>query len=349
MKALKYNILAMCLVLMGSIGAQAQDEYEKTYNEEYPVDETSLFEISNKFGNIDIENTKEDQISIYAEVIVKARSKEKADKILNRIEITIAQVGNKVMAETSIDDVSGNNISFEINYKVKMPSYLSINLTNKYGHVTINELDGKSNLAVKYGSLNVNKISDGNEKPLSSVELGYCELSTINEFNWGKLIVKYSKVAVDKGKALVVSSKYSKVTLGKFSSVVAEAGYDDYRIESVANLVMESKYSDLSVNSLSNKFKINNKYGNIRVGSISNGFTEINVESKYSNVSLGIAESANYKLDAKTDYADVKHGDIKIQERIKEDHGYSVKGTSGTGGKAIVYIRSEYGDVDLRP
>ncbi len=349
MKALKYKILAVCLILMGSIGVQAQDKYEKTYNEEFEIDESGLFEISNKFGDINIENTAEDKISIYAEVIVKARSKEKADKILNRIDVTISQVGNKVLAETSIDDVSGNNISFEINYKVKMPSYLNINLVNKYGHVTINELDGKSNLAVKYGSLNVNKISDGKEKPLSSIELGYCELSTINEFNWGKLIVKYSKVSVEKGKALIVSSKYSKVTLGDFSSVVVEASYDDYNITSVANLVMESKYSDLNVSTLSNKFKIDNKYGNIRVNNVTTGFEDINVKSKYSNVSLGINALASYKLDASTEYAEVKHGELVIRERIKESHGYSVKGTANGGGKATVYVRSEYGDVDLRP
>lgn len=348
MKTLNYKLLTLLFIVITSF-ASAQDSYEKKFHENYDVTKESSFEITNKFGDIKIENTTANSITIDAIVIVKARSKEKADKIMDKISVTISQTGNQISAETDIDDISTNNASFEINYTVTMPAFLNINLANKYGNVTINELHGKSNLVVKYGSLNVNKILDGSEKPLSSIELGYCEHSSINEFNWGKIAIKYSKLEIGSGKALAISSKYSKLKLGSFSSVVAEIGYDDYEIKNVANLVMTAKYSNVDIYALSKKLKLENKYGNVSVSRIPDGFESIDVVSKYATIKLGIAENANYKLRAKSSYADIKHNDLKIKQRIKEDHGMELNGFSGSEStKSTVNISSDYGEVDLR-
>lgn len=347
MKALNYKIVTFVLIFVASI-ASAQDSYNKKFHESYPVDKNCTFDITNKFGNIVIENTDENQITIDAEIIVKTGSKDKADRIMDKISVTIKKEGNTITALTELDNI--NNANFEINYQVLMPTYLNINLLNKYGKVTINELRGNSNLEVKYGSLDVNKILDDNEKPLSSVTLGYCESSEITEFNWGKILIRYSKLEVEKGKALAISSKYSHLKLGDFSSLVAEAGYDDYKINSTNNLVMEAKYTKVQAEKLTKKLNIENKYGNIEVAEIPKGFESIDVVSKYATIELGIADDASYMLDAETNYADVKYNDLKITERVRESSATQVKGTAGDSNtKATVKIRSEYGDVDLRP
>ena len=333
---------------MASI-ANAQDNFKKEFHEEYDVKEGNLFEISNKFGDIKIENTKADKITIDAVIIVEARSKEKADKIMEKISVKISKSGNTVKAITDIGNITTNKSSFEINYTVTMPAYLNINLNNKYGNVTINELQGKSNLIVKYGSLNVNRIIDGHEKPLSSIDLGYCERSKINEFNWGKLSIKYSKIEVVSGKALAISSKYSKLNLGSFSSIAIDAGYDDYSIKNVKNMVVTSKYSDFEIEKLTKNLNVDNKYGDITVTSIPDGFEAISIESRYADIELGIAEDANYQIMAKTSYADIKYNDLKIKQRIKEDYRTEINGYSGSEStKAKVKISSDYGDVDLR-
>ncbi len=349
MRALNYKFLAIVLLFLTS-NSFAQEEYKKKFHETYDVTKESLFNITNEFGNIVIENTSNDQITIDAEIVVKARSQEKADKIIEKISVSIKKDGNTITALTELDNIKSNNSDFEINYKVQMPVYLSINLVNKYGYVTINELHGKSNIAVKYGSLNANKILDNNDKPLSSIELGYCERSSIKEFNWGKVIIKYSKLEIEKGKALVISSKYSQLELGNFSSVIADIGYDGYKIGTINNLVMTAKYSNVEVNTLTKIFKIENNYGNIEISNIPAGFESIDVSSKYASVELGIASDANYILDAKSSYADIKYTNLNITERIKENHSTEIKGSVGKpNSESKVLIRSEYGEVDLRP
>lgn len=348
MRALNYSILAIVFLLLGYT-TSAKDKYDKKFHESYDVNKETLFDISNKYGDIIIENTQDNLITIDAEIIVEANSEEQANKVFEKISIQISKSANTVKAVTEIDDLKLNNVDLEINYTVKMPAFMAIKLLNKYGHVTINELHGKSNIAVKYGSLNVNKITDGNTKPLSSVQLGYCERSQINEFNWGTLVVKYSKVEVNSGKALVVSSKYSKVSIGNFSSVVAEAGYDDYKVGNVMNFILESKYSDINVQSIQKKFILDNKYGNVTVYKIPDGFAEISVISKYAGVDLGIETGASYLLDASARYADIHYNDLKVKERIKESNSITIKGKAGEKEtESKVKIQSEYGNVDLR-
>lgn len=349
MRTLKFKLIAILLVTLSG-SAIAQQELKKTFNEKYPVDKNTLFEINNRFGDINIENTKDDNISIYAEIVVKAKSQNKADKSLNEISVTISKSGNTISAITEIDNIKTNNAHFQINYEVNMPAYLNINLTNKYGHVVINELHGKSNLTVKYGSLNINKILDGNEKPLTTIKLGYCENSNIQEFKWGKVGIKYSKLKINEGHALAISSKYSKLRLGNFSSIVADAGYDDYNITTVKNLVLTAKYSNIDVDLLSQKLKLENKYGNISIDEIPDGFKSIDVISKYASIDLGIAKNANYNLEARAQYADIKYNDLKIKQRIKESNSIQIIGTTGNKTtNAYVKVESSYGGIDLRP
>lgn len=348
MKALSYKLITLIFIAITSF-ATAQDSYEKKFHEEYEISKGTTFEISNSFGDIKIENSDNNKITIDAEIIVNTKSQDKADKIMNSITVTISKSGNIVKANTNIDNLKTNNSSFEINYIVTMPAYVNTNLKNKYGDVTINELSGKNNIAVKYGSLNVNRILDNNEKPLSTVELGYCSKSRINEFNWGKIIIKYSKLEVNEGKALVVSSKYSKLRLGTFSSIVAEGGYDNYEIENVTNFIINAKYTNIEIDKLTKKLSVESKYGNVSVDNIPDGFENILVISKYGKINLGLSNDAKYNLRAQSKYADIKFNDIKITTRVKEDNHIKIIGYSGSeSAKAKVSVESEYGDIDLR-
>ena len=90
MRTLKFSLLAVLFVAFAGL-VQAQDKFEKKYHEEYDVKKGETFEISNKFGDINIENTSADKITIDAVVIVKASSKEKADKVYDGFQPLLAE------------------------------------------------------------------------------------------------------------------------------------------------------------------------------------------------------------------------------------------------------------------
>ena len=347
MKTSLYKSIAFLFLLITVTASSAQeDKYNKKFHEQYPVDKSCNFEIRNKYGKINIENTTSDQITIDAEIVVDAKSQEKAEKVFKEITITISKEGNNIKAITEIGDI--NNAEFEINYTVLMPSYLNLNLTNKYGNVSIDELTGKNTITVKYGSLKANRIMDDNTKPLTTIDLGYSDNSRITEFNWGNLIMKYSDIEIEKGKAMVISSKYSKLKIGTFSSVVAESAYDEYDINEMINFVINTKYTDIDVEKVSKKVNIEIEYGEVKINDISDGFESVEVNGKYTDINLGFSPTASYKLKATAKYADIDYPELKNKERIKDDFSQEVSGIAGDEEKAgTVIVHSEYGDIDL--
>ncbi len=350
MKKLVFNIIIALAFSSLKVNAQNDVFVKHIQPVTYKVNEQTKFDIANKFGNITIENSDNPNITIEVKIEVKNSTKKKADEIFNKIKINIAKEDNIVKAYTEFEQFTLKNIKLDVNYNVKMPSYMALNLRNKYGDVFIGEVRNKTEIHVKYGSLNLGRLLDGNEKPLSVVQLEYCDNSTIEEFNWGKLVMKYSDVSVRKGKALIVLSKYSDLKISNFASLVAESKYDDFTIKNIKNIVMDAKYSDVEIDGLHRKLDLVNKYGDISVDNVSPMFKYINIESAYADIDVDFSKKSNFIIDVKCTYCDLDYDNIYVQKRIKDTHTEHIIGISGDADsprKGEVFIESKYGDVDI--
>jgi hypothetical protein len=131
---------ASLMAIMFSMGMFAQSgSYTKEIKKEFPVNQNTRLEISNKYGNVDVVNRTDQALSIRVNIKVNIKDKERADALLNMIDIQINQEGDVVRAVTEIDDNFGRmfkgfnmgNDGLEINYSVSMPKTLPLNLSNK--------------------------------------------------------------------------------------------------------------------------------------------------------------------------------------------------------------------------
>jgi hypothetical protein len=346
MKALKFSlgVLFVFLTLTGF----GKEEFTKKYQEEFNIDKNTTLQIVNKFGDVAVNNWDKDVISIEVTITVEASRQEKADDIFDDIKITLTQDGDIVKGLTELTDKI-KNTKFSIDYEIKTPKYIKLELSNKFGDTFINEITGKSFINVKYGSLEANKLVSDNEKPLSEITLGYCDRASIKEFYWGKINIKYSKLSIDKSQALAIVSKYSRLEVEQVSSIVSEAGYDTYKIGDIQNFVCVGKYSDLSIEKLNKKLDLDIKYGGFKVHSVPAGFKSIKINAKYAGVNVGIAPDASYQLDANVEYADMDYPSGGKISKIKDNSELKVSGTIGNkpNPASTVYVQSKYGGVDL--
>jgi len=346
MKTLRFSLGIFFIFL--TLSGFGKEEFTKKYHEEYTINEKTTLQIENKFGDVKINNWDKNSISIDVIITVEASRQDKADKIFESITVTLAQEGDIVKGITEITDKI-NNTKFSIDYDIKTPKYITLNLSNKFGDVFINEITGKSFIAVKYGSLDANKLISDNEKPLSELNLGYCDRATIKEFYWGKINIKYSKLNIDKSQALAIVSKYSRLEIQQVSSIVSEVGYDTYKIENIQNFVCVGKYSDISIEKLNKKLDLDIKYGGFKANSVPADFKSIKVNAKYAGINIGISPEASYQLEADLEYADFDFPSGGKISKIKNDNDMKVSGTIGnkSNPEPSVYILSKYGNVDI--
>lgn len=357
MKKFDYKqALLLFLPLLISISISAQ-EVTKEFHKEFAAGDNTTLQISNKYGDVIINSWDKNQIVIDVKVTVELPNREKAQKLLDYINVEFSDNENVVSAKTVIDDKfnfsgwgSGSR-KFSIVYNVSMPVEAALALSNRYGNTEIDELHGLVNLDIKYGNLTAGKLTRGNVKPLSKLNIAYGK-GEIEEAGWIELYMRYiGSMEISKSQALLVDSKYSKLNLGETSSLVGESKYDNLQIENINNLVLENGYTEVNIGTLSKKLDYNGSYGSFSVDHIPASFESVKIATRYMGVRLGIDESANYNLDAKVSYGGLKYNEdnFKNKRRIVENNSNEVAGVVGKEDSPIarVTIDSSYGSVKL--
>lgn len=353
---LNYKPILLFLTLLLSVTVAAQ-EVTKEFHKEFPAGDNTTLQLINKYGDVVINSWDKNQIVIDVKVTVELPNREKAEKLIEYINVEFAENGDVVSAKTVIDDKfnfsgwGGGSKRFSIDYTVSMPVKSALTLSNRYGNTDIDELHGQVNLDIKYGNITAGKLTRGNVKPLSKISLSYGK-GSVEEAGWLDLYLRYiGSMEIAKSQALLLDSKYSKVQFGETSSVVGESKYDVIHIDDINNLVLENGYTEVNIGSLSKKLDYNGSYGSFTVEHIPANFESVKVETRYMGVKLGIEEGANYNLDAKVTYGGLKYNqeNFKSQRRIIENNSNEVSGIVGKGDSpsAKVTIDSSYGSVRL--
>lgn len=353
----KHGIFVLAGLLLLASGVSAQTEVTKDFHKEYTARQGMTLDLNNRYGEIIVETSESDQVEINVKVTVRYPNQEKAEKLLSYIDVQFSESGDVIAAKTVIDDKfsfsgwSGDSRKFMIDYKIKMPEWMNLTLTNRYGNTELDDLSGLVNISIKYGNLTASRLSRGNEKPLNSLDLAYGK-GSIEEAGWMDLVIRYcGGLTIPKSQALLLDTRYSKFTFGTASSIVAEMKYDNIKIENINNLIIDTGYSDVNIGTLNKKFKFEGSYSSLDVDMVPAGFESIEIDSRYTGVNLGIDEDASYKLEGKVTYGGLKFNEenFKYNRRIIENNSTEVSGTVGKEESplSIVTVSASYGTVKL--
>ena len=341
MRTLSFKLL-LIFVMFLTLQAQAEKITKKIYKS-FPVNQVSKLELSNKYGNIQIDDNRKDSVVIDVVIWVDG-SGSRAQRLLDNIDVDINTSGSTVSATTNIHDSFNNNSQdFSIDYHVSVPVDRELAVTQKYGNVNMNNLTGKGIFDIKYGEIRANNLFS----PSLTMDLAYSKanIEATKDFN---LTIRYSKLSLAKGENLNLDSKYSGLILGDFRDVTIDSRYDDVRFKTINSITANSMYTGYKIEKLLSSLVLTNGYGDFNVGTIPASFKNIKVSSRYASIRLGIESGASYKLDGSVRYCDLKHPSGKLN-RMKEDTSYEVHGTVGESDspKATVTVESSYGNVNL--
>ena len=343
MKPQNFSLL-LVLLLVFSFQVQAEKTIKRVYKS-FPVSQVSKLELSNKYGNIQIDDNRKDSVIINVEIWVDG-SGSRAQKLLDNINVEINSSGGNVSAATDFRN-SFNNINqeFGIDYHVSVPADKDLTVAQKYGNVTMNNLTGRGNFDIKYGEFRAQNLLS----PALALDIAYSKanIETTKDFN---VTIKYSKLSLNKGENLNIDSKYSGLNMGDFREVVLDSKYDDIKFKTINDLKVNSMYTGYKIDKILSNLVLTNGYGEFHVSTIPASFKSIKVSSRYAGIRLGIESGASYKLDGSVRYCELKHPAGKMN-RSKEDNSYEVHGNVGDSDspKSTVSVESSYGNVNLMP
>jgi hypothetical protein len=284
--------------------AQTYSESKKIVRS-FPVNSETRLDISNKYGKVHVMNWKKDSVKLEVEISVKSSNLQKLEKIMDEIEIEFTGTSYYVIASTrfgntgnsfitDLIDLSGTIIpsknQVEINYTVMAPSGITINLSNKFGNIYMDDMKGEVTISLSNGDIKINKL-DGQ----ADININFGN-GIINSLNNAKLNLTYADLEIRNANQLAIISKSSKIRVDKVGVLKTESGRDKYSISEINNLFGESYFSDLQIYKLNSEADFTLRYGDFTADTVADRFSYINLHSEYADIDLNFNREASYFL-----------------------------------------------------
>jgi hypothetical protein len=338
-------ILLLIFLLPGR--SSAHDDYTKVIKKEFTVNPDAQLILDNKFGKIHCNNWDKNLVSAEIRITVTASSQSAAEKMLEQVDIVSNGSPAQVELRTVfMKDGGQNNSRITVDYIINMPSSLNLNLTNKFGDVFLNDLNGKGNLNISYGNLEVNKLM--NSDNLIDLRFGKGDIRSITG---AVLTMKYSELKTDYAGSLFVDSKYSDLNAKKIISLSMTFEGGDVEIETSEAVSGKSRFTDLNFGRIEKKFDLDIQYGDCDVEAMGQNFSLLSIKNKFANVNAVIPESTGYTLEADLKFCELDFPEDKTEftQKISSNTSKTYRGVVGSkqNPEARVIVKSEYGSVSL--
>jgi hypothetical protein len=299
-------------------------ERVKNYSKTYSVNATDILQINNSFGKVVVNTWAKDEFKVDVQMKFSADDEDFVTNMINGSSITDSKVGPVVSFNTNLARNFNNHgdTNIDVNYTVYMPAGNALNLTNKFGNVTLPDLNGKVTLRVSYGKLIAQQLTNTE----NDVQIKFAQdgKSTIALLNGGKLKLDYGSLKA-----------------GIFN-----------------NVDVNMSFSDLNLDKLKNAATFRIKYGNgVTVGIIDRSVRTINVNASFTKFKIDFKEADSFNFDVVTKLGDFNYNDDNVKVTAKtpsdDEHGWSSSksykgyiGKNNSNGKII--INASYTSVDFQ-
>jgi hypothetical protein len=351
----KISLMLVLLVLTQIISGQDDLCYIK---KSFSVKKGTLLRLSNKYGDVNIITVNDDSLVVCATIFIEQENTDLLQKSKKQIKISAEKIKDTVDISTSFDkkffseESRTGRKSFRIDYLIKIPTYLDLNIKDEFGNVSVEELSGKFNLRLSQGTLNVKRLTRGNLKPVSSIFVDHSKV-IIEEVNWMTLTaLNCPTVNIDKAQALEITSSISKIKIGEISSLVSFSKSDNYSIKSVNNFISESNYTSYEIGKVNGQLKSKTTFGSVTVSDINKSFSSIDLVSGQSLISLKAGNDVSFISDIIATDTTVEFPLEKYPGIIRTDnnHTTALLGLSGPdkATKSLIKIRATGGKISIQ-
>lgn len=349
MKAIKFKFILLLLLVPLMVTASNKEKYkytkEKKISREFTVNSNAALGVLNKYGNVYVTTWNENKTVIDVAITVSGNKEDNVTKRINGIDVNFTADKSNVKATTVIGNTSGNNISIEINYTIKIPRQGSIDISNQYGSILLGKINGESKLNCKYGEIKAEELNNSH----NNIAIEYSGPSKIIYLKKGKVVAKYSDLSIGNTEELMLESQYTDVKLNKAGQLNFKASYGDIYIVNGGRIIGENKYADTKIGTVTEILNITSEYGDVIINSIQPGVANISVNTIYSDVKMTYPTSYSFDFEFNLSYGDLngKSG-LTLQQSTEKSFSAYYKGFNKNSGSSKVYIKTSYGDISLK-
>ena len=336
-------------------GGQLKGKYtkEKTIKKEYDVDANALLKVKNSYGNITLNSWDQNRIEIEVHIKTNGNNEEKVQKRLDEIDVEFDASSSMVSAKTLFNKSESwgwkwgrkNNVNVQVNYTIKLPVKNSVNLSNDYGGIKIDRIDGHAKISCDYGRLDIGELRGRNNQ----LNFDYTSKSSIEYINSAEITADYSGFVIEKAGDIVLRADYTNSTINQMGSLDYSTDYGNLEVGEAENVQGNGDYIKVKLGTVHGNVDINADYGSIHIDRMAEDAGNINIRTDYTGIKIGYDPNYNFDFEITAEYAGVSgKEDFEInisKERSNERYYKGYYGSESSGN--TVNITSDYGSISF--
>ncbi|MCL5247420.1 hypothetical protein M4I21_16490 [Cellulophaga sp. 20_2_10] len=356
MKTLHYKVITLLLLAIPLLGIAHNDNgkytKEKTIKKDYTVNANALLRVANKYGNLNIISWDQNRVEIIVHIKTSGNNEEKVQRKLDNITINFDGSSSLVSAKTNIEKSSNwgwgnnNNVTMEINYTIKLPVKNNIDLTNDYGSITIDRIDGHATINCDYGKLAIGELRGRN----NNLNFDYTSKSEIGYINSGKINADYSGFTIAKAGDLTLITDYTNATINKMKNLNYNSDYGSITVDDVSNIEGNGDYISVKLGNINGNVSIHADYGSIKINELTKNAGDVDISADYTGIKIGYSPTYNFNFELHSSYGGISGLDncnLNVKE-VKNSKKY-YKGNCGSeNSNNFVAVKTEYGSISIR-
>ncbi len=352
-QTLLFLLIAVPTMVFANDNCSTKGKYskEKKIKKEYSVNTDARLKIDNSYGNVNVVSW--DQNTIVIEVFIKTNGNDE-DKVqdkLDEIDVNFSGDATFVSAETTFSKSSrswwnswkSNNVNMEVNYKVKVPVTNDVDLSNDYGGISLNKIEGNAKISCDYGKLTIGELlGDGN-----SLNFDYTKNSTIGYMKSGRITADYSAFILESGGDIELNADYSKSEFGDIVNLNYNCDYGSLYTGTTKDITGRGDYLSAKLGVVQGDVNLNTDYGSIRINELSSSAGDVIIRSDYTGIKIGYDAGYSFSFNISLEYAGLSGDDnFEITKKRIESSDKYYEGFYGSQNSPNnININSEYGGV----
>ncbi|MDX1364612.1 MAG: hypothetical protein R3243_10360, partial [Arenibacter latericius] len=328
---------------------------EKIIKKEYVVNPDAILKVKNSYGNLNIISWNENRILIEVQVKTTGDNEEMVQRKLDEITIDFEATKSMVAATTEFNKSKSNwnwgwrknnHVNMQVNYTIKIPIKNSVNLSNDYGNIFLNRIDGHANISCDYGRLEIGELHGKNNK----LSFDYTSRSRIDYINSGSISADYSDFTIEKAGNLNIVADYTNTNINSMEDLTYTSDYGKLAVGKLGNIKGQGDYINIVLGKVHGDLNIRSSYGSIKIDEIASDAGNLQLKTEYTGIKLGYAPDYHFNFEIQTSYAGVSGKEnftIEVSNEKSSENYYKGFYGSQNSGKSIS-ISSEYGGISFK-
>ncbi len=326
---------------------------EKTIKREFSVNSNAFFKVKNSYGNLNITSWNEDRVVVEVYIKANGNNEEKVQERLNELDVEFEHNPSLVSART----IFGSNknrggwwggrrkVNIQVNYTIKLPVKNNVNLSNDYGNIYLDRIDGHAKINCDYGKIDIGELRGRNNE----LRFDYTSRSSFGYVNSAEIIADYSGFTIEKAGNLTIKADYTNSMVMEMENLEYSSDYGSLEVGEVNNVNGVGDYIGVKLGTVHGNVSVTSDYGSFKIDRMAADAGNLTIKSDYTGIKIGYDPEYHFNFEIATEYAGVNGKDafeINIsKEKSGEKYYKGYHGSENSGN--MVNITSDYGGISF--